>query len=115
MIKVIHGLIGVFFSIGCWFLWAMLTMVARTAQAMLSGAQIPAFTRLCLDLRPVLALLPIMALAYCFYVWLRRKQESDTWVGFFAGATAALVLLLMPTVIAVWLPLIAVLQKAGGG
>ena len=111
MNKVIHGLILAVFGIACWLLWAMLTVVDSTAQHAYAGASLPAFTRLCLGLRPLLWVLPLLAAAYCLFVWIRKADGQKSWVGFFASTMSALVLLTYPVMIAAWLPLIDLLQR----
>ncbi len=111
MNKLIHGLIAAVFSLACWWLWAMLTMVMQTMQRFLAGAQVPPFTRLCLDLRSLLVLFPLIAGGYCLHVWVRRSPAPKSWVGFFATSMGALVLLALPTMIAAWLPLIRIIEK----
>lgn len=104
MNKLIHGLIAAFFGIACWLLWAMLTVVSKLILRV--SDQPPLFTQLIVDLKPLLILLPVLVVGYCLFVWIRRVEKSPSWVGFFAGAMMALVLIMLPTMIAVWLPVI---------
>ena len=113
MNKVIHGLIATGFGIACWFLSAWLTMSASFMQRVLSGDQVPAFTTLCLNLRPLLILLPVIAAVYCLYVWFRRGPTRAPWQGFFASTMAVLVFLLLPCMLAVWLPVLSMIEKIG--
>ena len=100
---VIHGLILIFFSLVCWFLWGTLKLPAMMSA---SGARSPAFTRLMIDCGSYLAVPPLLALVYCGYVWVRRSNAQNSWLGFFATTMAVLMLMTIPTVIAVFLPVI---------
>jgi len=102
---VIHGLIFIFFSIVCWFVWGILHFPDMMVTA-LQGAQLPAFTRLSLGCRSFLAVPPLLALVYCFYVCLRKFHAKSSWMGFFASTTAVLIFITLPTIIAVLLPMI---------
>jgi len=113
MNKAIHGLIALLFAVGCWFLWGILTLTLHTAQRFLAGAQIPEFTRLCISLRPLFVVLPVLSLAWCVFAWFRKAQARDTWVGYFATNIGVLVLVMLPTLIAAWLPLISIIEKVG--
>ena len=55
--------------------------------------------------------LPLLAAAYCLFVWIRKADGQKSWVGFFASTMSALVLLTYPVMIAAWLPLIDLLQR----
>ncbi len=110
MNKLMHGLVFVFFSIGCWFLWALLTVSERLMPALLEGTPLPAFTRFCVDLRPALYVLPLLALAWCLYVWFRKKAPRVSWMGFFAASASVIMLAVFPTVIAMYLPLVKALE-----
>jgi hypothetical protein len=100
-----HGLILIFFSIGCWFLWGLLHFPQMMSVGM-HGRQWPAFTRLIVSCADFLAVPPLLALVYCVYVWVRKSNVKSSWVGFFATTTAALILISLLTVIAVLLPVI---------
>jgi hypothetical protein len=113
MNKVIHGLIVTVFAVACWFLWAWLTMSAGFFRRVLAGDQIPAFTILVLNLKPLLFVLPCLAAVYCLYVWFRRDLTAATWQGFFAGTMTVLILLLLPCMFAVWLPVLSTIEKIG--
>ena len=111
MNKIIHGLIAVFFAFACWCLWGMLTL---TASVMLRVSDHPpAFTQLCVGLRPLFVALPILAAGYCLYVWIRKTDIRCSWVPFFAATIGSLVLVMLPTMIAVWLPVIQFIELAG--
>jgi hypothetical protein len=109
MNKLIHGLIAAFFGIACWFLWAMLTLVSKVMLRV--SDQPPLFTQLIVDLRPLLILLPVLVAGYCLFVWIRKAERSPNWVGFFAGTMMALVLFMLPTMVAVWLPIMQFMDQ----
>ena len=68
MNKIIHGLVLVFFGIACFFLWALLGLTERGMQGVQEDHRLPLFTQLCLQLRPALYVLPLLALAWCGFV-----------------------------------------------
>jgi hypothetical protein len=111
MNKFAHGLVLAVFGIGCWFLWAILTFAERSLGHLFQNAQLPAFTRLCLGLKPVTWVMLLVAVAYCLFVWVRKSDGQKTWMGFFATAMSALMLLSYPVILALVLPLISLLQQ----
>ena len=114
MNKIIHGLVLVFFSIGCWFLWSLLTVCERALRHLVEGhGGFPLFTQLCLQLRPALYVLPLLALAWCVFVWFRKIDVRGSWMGFFAASASVIILVTFPTMIAIYLPLVKVLQQMG--
>ena len=107
---VIHGLILIFFSIGCFFLWGLLTLPELTARAA-PGMRLPAFTQLVVSWGSYLAVPPLLAAVYSVYVWIRKFKSKSSWMGFFATTMAVLVLLTLPILFAVLLFLIAYMQN----
>ena len=103
---VIHALILIFFSTVCWFLWAILHVPEMMGPAMSGGPNFPAFTRLLAGCKSYLAVPPLLALVYCLYAWLRKSHATNSWMGFFASTTAVVILITLPTIIAVLLPMI---------
>lgn len=118
MNKIMHGVVLALFGGACWFLSLMLklplmvqTATARLTSAPRGQAVFPAFTRLCMGAGPVLlGTLAVLALGYCIFVWARRAERQAPWVGFLAASTSALVLVLLPTVVAIYLPLVDLLN-----
>lgn len=108
---VIHGLILAFFSIGCWFLWALLHFPEMMRQAQHDMA-LPAFTRFIMGFGSFLALPPILAAAYCIFAWFRKSSSRSSWMGFFATTVATLVLLTLPILIALLLPVIKFMEQS---
>lgn len=106
MNKLAHILILAVFGIASWFLWGILTLAPKIAH----GEALPAFTALCVGLRPVTIALPILAAAYCLWVLFRRADRLPSWMVFFATTMSVLVLVALPTLIAAYLPLINVVN-----
>ena len=107
---VIHGLILIFFSICCWFLWGILhfpQMMAYTRE----GRALPAFTQFVVGCGSYFALPPLLAAVYCAYVWMRRSLRGNSWTGFFATTMAILIFLTLLTMLAVFLPVIAFMNQ----
>ena len=102
---VIQGLILVFLSINCWFLWGILHLPRMMSHAT-QGRLLPAFTQFVVGLSSYLAAPPILAAVYCAYVWTRKSLRGSSWIGFFAVTMAILILLTLPIFIAVLLPVI---------
>ena len=110
MNKVIHGVVLVLFGAACWFVSLILKLPVMTATAA-QGRVLPAFTRLCMGLGPALLLgMTVVAAAYCVWVWTRKVDNRSTWVGFLATAVASLGLLMLPTLVAIYLPLVDALN-----
>ena len=72
----------------------------------------PAFSRMCMALGPVLLVaLAVLATAYCVWVWTRKTETRSTWVGFLASTMAALSFVMLPTIVAIYLPVVDVLNR----
>jgi hypothetical protein len=112
--KVVHGLVLLYFVTACWFLWGILAvsrMMAPAFSRLQKGRPIPRFTEMFLDLAHYWYIPPLLALIYCGFVWTRNLYGRRTWFGFFAIATAALLLLALPVLIAAVLPAIDFLNS----
>jgi hypothetical protein len=117
---IIHALILVFFSVVCWFVWGTLHL-PQMMQGIIARAgaitkdtglgQLPAFTIMMVGLRDFLFLPPLLALFYCVYVWSRRSNAKNSWTGFFAITVAVLMFIMLPTLIAVLLPVIDFMNR----
>jgi hypothetical protein len=110
MNKVIHGSIAVVFGIACGFLWAMLKFFGAFTQEVLTNERVPAFTLLCMHLRPLLLILPGLAVVYCLWTWFREDSGRASWQGFFATVSGVTFLLLLPTMLAVGLLMINLIE-----
>ena len=104
--KILHGLILIFFSFGCWFVWAMLHFPRSMAHA-LHGKSMPAFTLLAVRCEPFLLVPPLLAAAYCMFVWTRKYSGRNSWVGFFATTIAVLFILTLFALVAILLPIMS--------
>lgn len=102
MNKLLHGGILAVFAFACLLMWGMLTLVSNGPMSI----DAPAFTRLWADLRWIFWVLPIVAAGYCCFVFFRKDLPQGNWFGFFAAVMTALVLMLLLTLVAVWLPLV---------
>jgi hypothetical protein len=113
MKKFIHALILAVFGFGCWFVSGILRM-APVPLIRRADLPLPAFTTLCISLRPVVVVLPILAAVYCLWVGFRKADRVPAWTGFFAAATGALVLVTLPALVAAYLPLLEALNNPAG-
>ena len=108
MNKIIHGVVLALFGAACWFI----SMILRLPHMAAKGRPMPAFSTLCMAVEPYLLLgLGIAATAYCVRVWMRKAEAGNSWVGFLATAVAALGLVMLPTIVALYLPLVDTLNQ----
>ena len=110
MNKLAHGLVTAAFATACGCLWAILLLVEQTAARMLESAPLPAFVRLCFNFRPLLLVLPLLAAAYCVFVWVRKSDGHKSWMAFFATTMYALVLLGFPVALTGWILLVQFIE-----
>jgi hypothetical protein len=121
MNKVIHAVVLVVFSTACGLLALILKLPSMVIPAMArlpsvppgqAEGLLPAFTRFCMALGPVLlATLALLALGYCIYVCVRKPERPASWTGFLATTMSAVVLMLLPIVVAIYIPLVAFLSR----
>ena len=108
MNKIIHGVVLALFCAACWFIAMMMRLPLMAAH----GRMLPGFTRLCMGLEPYLLLgLAILATAYCLRVWMRKTETGISWVAFLSTSMAALGLLMLPTIVAIYLPVVDALNR----
>jgi hypothetical protein len=120
MNKVMHAVVLAVFAGACWFLSLILKLplmvlgpIARLPSVPPGQAVLPAFTRFCMGVGPVLlALLAVVALGYCVFVWVRKGERPASWTGFLATTMSVLVLVLLPTVVAIYIPLVDFLNRS---
>ena len=120
MNKMMHAVVFVVFGGACWFLSLILKLplmvqpaTARLPSVSPGQAVLPAFTRLCMGAGPVLlAALVVLALGYCLYVWVRKAERPASWIGFLATTMSALVVVLLPTLVAIYIPLVDFLNRS---
>jgi hypothetical protein len=111
MKKVIHAFILAVFGFGCWWAWAMLSLAPHVRHG---NDVLPAFTIFCNQIRPAVLVLPALAAVYCVWVWCRKSDRVPSWVGFFAVTTGTLVLVMCPTMVAAYLPLLQQVNNLAG-
>ena len=111
MNKIIHGLIAVLFAFACCCLWGMLTLISHVLPRVSDDP--PAFTELCVGLRPLLIVLPVLAAAYSLYVSIQKAKIRRSWVPFCTATAGSLVTITLPTLIAVGLPVIQFIELTG--
>ncbi len=114
--RLIHLLVLLYFTIGCWFLWGVLEvskMITIPNARLHPPRPAPGFTQLWFGLMPYWYIPPILALLYCGLVWTRKAGVRHSWFGFFAITTAVLFLLALPVLIAAALPVIDLLNSQG--
>lgn len=121
MNKMLHAVVLVVFGGACWFvsLILKLPLMVQPATARLpsvspgQAVQLPAFTRFCMAAGPILlGALALLALGYCIYVWVRKAERPAPWTGFLATTMSALVLVLLPTLVAIYIPLVDFLNRS---
>jgi hypothetical protein len=109
---IIHGLILIFFSVACWFLWGVTCLPQMMAHlSARQGRPVPAFSQLVIACGPWLIVPPLLAAAYCVYVWMQKSHRRNSWAGFFAVTMAILILLALPILIGAFLPVIDLLNQ----
>ena len=115
MNKSMHAVVLAVFGGACWFLALLilklplmvLPATARLRSVPLEQVTLPAYTRLCMGAGPVLlAAFVLLALSYCIYVWARKAERVAPWTGFLATTMSALVLVLLLSTVAIYLPLV---------
>jgi hypothetical protein len=75
MKKLTSALVLAVFGFNCWFAWAMLNLVLDVKNG---GKVLPYFTNLCIDLKPLLLFLPIVALACGLRLWFRKAEIAPS-------------------------------------
>jgi hypothetical protein len=110
MNKLMHGIVLAVFVFACWSVSIILKLPTMAASGM--NHPLPAFTRFCLAMGPTLMLVVTgLAAIYCLVVWIRKTEKCPSWVAFLATAMSAIVLLMLPMTIAIYLPLIDFIQR----
>jgi hypothetical protein len=118
MNKTLHAIVLILFGTACWFMSLMLKlpmMVQNMAAKLTPPGQsvLPAFTRLCMTVGPILlAIFAAAALGYCIYIWVRKGERQAPWIGFLATTMSAVVLVVLPIVVAIYLPLVDFLNRS---
>ena len=74
--KAIHGVIVLYFTLGCWFLWGLMQVARMTVLGATPPFPLPAFTILCLALTDFWYVPPALAALYCAFVWSRPRPTA---------------------------------------
>ena len=96
MKKITSALVLAVFGFNCWFAWAMLTLLLDVRNA---GRGLPYFTNLCISLRSLLVVLPIVAAAYGLWLWFRKPENVPAWTGFIVITMTVLILFVFPAML----------------
>lgn len=120
MNKAMHAVVLVVFGAACGLLLLILKLpsmvlpaIARLSSVTPGQAVLPAFTRLCMAVGPVLiAVLAVLAFGYCIYIWVRKAERPPSWTGFLSATMCALVLVLLPSIVAIYIPLVDLLNRS---
>ncbi|HSH94793.1 MAG TPA: hypothetical protein VK968_11655 [Roseimicrobium sp.] len=107
--KILHGLIAALFAFACLGLWGILNLTKIGFTPALTT--LPRFTQWCIEMRPILVVMPAIIGAYCIFVWCRKNVPQDAWLKFFAGSMMTLLLLAIPTMFAVCIPMVVFVDK----
>ncbi len=104
---IVHGIILVFFSISCWFLWGITHIPQMMAGASVrQGRSLPQFSQFVMESGAWLVVPPVLAAIYCVCVWTQKSRRQNSWAGFFATTMAVLILLALPIVVGAMLPMV---------
>lgn len=103
MKRLIYALGLTVFAFNCWFAWALVTLTLDIRNA---GRVLPYFANLCISLRPVMIVLPILAVAYCLWAWLRKPEQVPSWTGFFVATMGVLIGIVFPAMVSSYLLLV---------
>jgi hypothetical protein len=120
MNKVMHAVVLLVFGATCGLLLLILKLpsmvlpaIARLPSVSPGQAVLPAFTRFCMTVGPVfVAALVVLALGYCIYVWVRKEERPPSWTGFLSATMCASVLVLLPSIVAIYIPLVEFLNRS---
>jgi uncharacterized membrane protein YcjF (UPF0283 family) len=108
MNKIMHGVVLALFGVACWFV----SLILKLPQMAAGNRMAPAFTRFCMEFGPaILVGMAILATGYCVWVWNRKTDNRASWVAFLATTVGALGLVMLPTIVAIYLPLVDALNS----
>ena len=97
MKKLSSALVLAVFGFNCWFAWAMLTLLLDVRDA--HNRVLPYFTKLCISLRPLLLVLPIVAAAYGLWLWFHKAEHGPAWGGSIVITMTVLILFVFPAML----------------
>jgi hypothetical protein len=96
MKKLTTTLVLAVFAFNCWFAWALLALLLDVRNA---GRVLPYFTNLCIGLRPLLVILPIVAVAYGLWLWRHKPENAPSWAGLVVITMAVLIVFVFPAML----------------
>ncbi len=105
MNKFLHAVILAVFGVACSLVWLLMKLPLLLGPGYRALYPLPMFTELCVSLRPVMIVLPLVAAVYCLWIWFHKADRVPSWIGFFAIAMGVLALVMLPAMIAAYLPL----------
>ncbi len=97
MRKLTSALVLIVFGVNCLLAWGMLTLLLQVRDD--AHRVLPWFTNVCIALRPVLVVLPVAAMAYCVWLWLRKPESVSLSVGFVVGTMVVLTVFVLPAIV----------------
>jgi hypothetical protein len=97
------------FAFSCFGLWTILNLFNTLSVP--SSTSLPGFTRMIIDFRMWLLLIPIPVVLYSLYAVLLPSSEQNS-TAFLACVMSTLPLLFFPTILAVLLPCIVLMDQA---
>jgi hypothetical protein len=95
MRKLTSALVLGVFGASCGLAWAMTTLMLEVRNA---GRVLPYFTNLCIGLRPLLIILPLLAAAYCLWLWLNKEVRASRLMGLVVVTMALLMVYVLPAI-----------------
>lgn len=99
------------FGASCGLAWAMTTLMLEVRNA---SRVLPYFTNLCIRLRPLLIVLPILAAAYCLWLWFAKEEKASRMMSFIVVTMALLIVFVLPAIGASYLLMIDPVKMATG-
>jgi hypothetical protein len=99
------------FGVSCGLAWAMTTLMLEVRNA---GRVLPHFTNLCIRLRPLLIILPIVAAAYWLWLWFDKEEKTTRRMGFVVVTMALLIVFVLPAIGTSYLLMIDPVKLATG-
>jgi hypothetical protein len=109
MKKLAYILTALTFAFSCFGLWALLNLLANVSAR--SSQVLPAFTKLLVDWRACLLLLPLPVAAYCVYALFSRNSGERETTTFLACSMSLLCPVLFPVLLATFLPCVVLMDQ----
>ena len=97
MKKLTPALVVAVFAFNCWFAWTMLTVLLEVRDT--HHRLLPYFTNLCVNLRQLLVVFPIVAAAYGLWLWFHKVERGPAWGSFILITMTVLILFVFPAML----------------